>query len=131
MAVVRLLPEARDDIAGLDGSVRRLVFKKLMQLRTSPQQQGKPLGGELTGLRKLVVGDRQYRIVFEVEASGDVAVVWVIAGRADGECYELAKARLALHAGQPNVGEAGVLLDAAFRSGLRPSGGPADPEHPS
>lgn len=103
------------------------MFRKLTQLRSNPRQQGRPLGGELTGLRKLVVGDRPYRIVFKVEASGDVAVVWVIAGRADGECHELAKARLALHAGRPNVREAGVLLDAAFRPGLDPT----DPEQPS
>lgn len=115
MARVELLPEALEDIASLDGSVQKLIFKKLKRLETSPEQQGLPLGGELTGFRKLVVGDRQYRIVFQVQPDGNVAVVWVIASRVDDECYEIAKARLALNAGQPHVSEAGVMLDAAFR----------------
>jgi mRNA interferase RelE/StbE len=115
MARVELLPEALEDIAGLDGSVQRMILKKLRQLANNPEQQGRPLGGRLTGLRKLVVGDRQYRIVFQVMPDGNVAVVWVIASRADSECYELAKAGLALHVGEPPASEAAVLLDAIFR----------------
>lgn len=116
MARVELRPEACEDIAGLDGSVRRLIFKKLLKPRVDAEQQGQPLGGDLAGLRKLVVGDRQYRIVFEIRDNGDVAIIWVTASRVDSECHDLARARLALHAGRPNVAEAGLLLEAAFRS---------------
>lgn len=115
MARVELLPEVLEDIAGLDGSVQRTILKKLRQLANNPEQQGRPLGGGLTGFRELVVGDRQYRIVFQVLPDENVAVVWVIASRVDNECHELAKARLALHVGEPHASEAGMLLDAAFR----------------
>lgn len=116
MARVELLPEAQEDIAGLDGSVRPLIFKKLKKLAANPEAMGHPLGGELTGFRKLVVGDRQYRIVYRVEPNGDIVVVWVVASRVDSHCYELAKARLALHAGDERAKQVGLLLAAAFEA---------------
>ena len=76
------------------------MLKGLGKLRTEPEKRGQPLGsnlgGNLTGLRKLVVGDREYRIVYHVDSAGDVCVVWVVAKRTDNEVYELAKARISL-----------------------------------
>lgn len=114
MARVELVPEAREDIADLDGSVRRLIFTKLLGLKEDPQRQGETLGGDPTGLRKLVVGDRRYRIIFQFTDNGDVAVLGVLASRVNGEVYEFAKARLALYAGRESVTEISALLDAAF-----------------
>lgn len=100
MARVQLTDDAKDDILGLDGAVRARVLKDLQKLKTSPADRGAPLGsretGNLTGLRKLYVGpNKGYRAVFA--ADGDVlAVVVVVAARADGECYELALSRLRL-----------------------------------
>ncbi|MFD2419135.1 type II toxin-antitoxin system RelE family toxin [Amycolatopsis pigmentata] len=85
-----------DDLDDLDGAERKLVFKALKELTTEPGKRGVPLGSDLTTFRKLGVGNRRFRIVFRVEADGTVVVVWVIASRVDGECYELAMARLAL-----------------------------------
>lgn len=97
MARVVLYPDAVEDIADLDGSEQKLVIKGLLKLETEPEKRGAPLGAGLTTFRKLVVGNRQIRIVYRVEADGTVAVVWVVATRVDSECYELAMARLALH----------------------------------
>lgn len=97
MARVLLLPEAAEDLADLDGAERKSVFKALKKLATEPEKRGAPLGSELTTFRKLVVGNRQFRIVFRVEADGTVVVVWVVASRVDSECYDLAMARLALY----------------------------------
>ena len=58
---------------------------------------GSNLGGNLTGFRRAVVGNRTYRIVFRVESDNTVCVVTVIAKRADDEVYRLALARLQLH----------------------------------
>ncbi len=75
-------------------------FEHSRNLRVEPEKRGQPLGanptGDLTGLRKLVVGDRDYRIVYHVDIAGNVCVVWVVAKRADNEVYELAKARINL-----------------------------------
>lgn len=102
MARVELTEDAREDLRDLDGSARVLVLKALRKLETEPEQRGAPLGSRatsnLTTFRKLVVGDRDYRIVYRVEADGTVVVVWVIARRADDEVYQLAMSRLQMHA---------------------------------
>lgn len=103
MAEVLLTEDAREDLRDMDGSARILVFKALAKLRTNPEQRGAPLGsrtsGNLTTFRKLVVGDRDYRIVYRVEPDGTVVVVWVIGRRCDDEVYELAMSRLRVHSG--------------------------------
>jgi mRNA interferase RelE/StbE len=115
MAEVYLLAEAVEDIAAMDGAEKRAIFKALMKLRVEPENRGAPLGAGLTSFRKLVVGNRQYRIVFRVEPSGDIAVVWVVAARVDSRCYELASARLRLYADRDVVAELRALLDGAFQ----------------
>jgi mRNA interferase RelE/StbE len=47
--------------------------------------------------RKLVVGDRDHRIVYRVDSDESVVVVWVIGRHSDGEVYHLAMSRLRLH----------------------------------
>ncbi|ASR38031.1 hypothetical protein BAY61_26850 [Prauserella marina] len=115
MARVLFLPEAADDLAELDGSERVLVFKALKKLRTDPAQRGSPLGSDLTTFRKLVVGNRQFRIVFRVEADGTVVVVWVVATRVDSECYDLAMARLALHGDRQVTAHLEEVVEQVFR----------------
>ncbi|HEX5406416.1 MAG TPA: hypothetical protein VFX16_29430 [Pseudonocardiaceae bacterium] len=114
MARVVLLPDAKEDIAGLDGAAKRRVFRKLLRLRTSPEWQGQPLGGQLTGFGKFAIADRQHRIVYRIEPSGDVVVVWVVGSRVDSECHDLAAARFALYANGEQAGKVKALLDAAF-----------------
>ncbi len=101
MAVVKLLREAAEDVRDLDGSAQVLVLKALEKLKTNPEQRGQPLGstvaGNLTTFRKLVVGNRDYRIVYRCLDENRVAVVMVVAKRADNEVYELAVSRLRLH----------------------------------
>jgi mRNA interferase RelE/StbE len=102
MAKVQLTADAVEDLRDLDGSTLKVVLKALKKLEDHPEQRGEPLGsrqsGNLTGFRKLVVGDRSHRIVYQVLPSGDVCVVWVIAGRADEKVYDIAVARIQLHA---------------------------------
>lgn len=101
MARVLLTNEAREDLRDLDGSARKIVAKALKKLEDKPDQRGAPLAskgtGNLTTFRKLVVGDRQYRIVYRVEPDGTVCVVWVIATRTDAIVYDLAISRLKLY----------------------------------
>lgn len=103
MANVVLTAEAREDVRDLDGASRKTVLKAMAKLREEPEKRGGPLGsrssGNLTSFRKLVVGDRDFRIVYRVEKDGSVCVVWVVAKRAESECYELAMSRLKLYQG--------------------------------
>lgn len=118
MARVELTAEAKEDLADLDGSARQLVVKGLRKLQQSPSQRGTPLGsrqqGNLTGLRKLTVGDRQYRIVYHVTKDETVVVVWVIAEREDEHCYQLALARLETFRDRSFAGEVSQMLMSMF-----------------
>lgn len=119
MTRVVLTSAAKEDIRDLDGSARALVLKALTKLGTEPEKRGAPLGSpstsNLTSFRKLVVGDRQYRVVYRVENDGSVCVVWVIASRVDRECYDLAKSRLKLYTTDSALArELTRLLDAAW-----------------
>ena len=119
MAKVLLTDDALEDLRGLDGSARKLVIKALGKLRDSLELRGAPLGsrrtGNLTGFRKVVVGDRQYRIVYRVEDDGTICVVWVIGSRVDEECYRVAVARLELHADPKIAAEMGAALETLWR----------------
>jgi mRNA interferase RelE/StbE len=114
MAEVRLTEDAREDLHDLDGAARVLVLKGLKKLQTEPEKRGSPLGSELSGnlttFRKLVVGDRDYRIVYRIDADGSVVVVWVIGRCSDDEVYHLAMSRLRLHP-DASAREFAVALD--------------------
>lgn len=101
MARVQLTDDAREDIRDLDGSAKGSVLKALKKLECEPDKRGLPLGnnprGNLTTLRKLVVGDRDYRVVYRVLDDGELVDVLVVAKRDDNQVYELAFARLRMH----------------------------------
>jgi len=101
MATVKLISAAADDVRALDGSARRVVLKAIDELRSHPERRGQPLGtsaiGDLTTFRKLVVGNRDYRIVYRRVADNEVAVVLLVAKRADSEVYRVAVSRLRNH----------------------------------
>ena len=116
---VVLTADAREDFRELDGAARVVVAKGLKKLEDHPEQRGQPLGsrsriGDLTTFRKLVVGDRAYRIVYRVEPDGIVCVVWVIGPRTDDECYELALARLKSCDDPEKARAVRALIDAAY-----------------
>lgn len=99
---VRLTEDAVADLYRLqkkDPQIVRAVFAKMLLLERSPGA-GEPLLGALVGFRKLVVGNRDYRIVWR-EASDDsrdpvldIAEVWAAGVRADSEVYGEMEARL-------------------------------------
>ena len=90
------------------GDLRRIgpdavpkVLKKVLILLDSPEA-GYPLGGELTGFRKLVVGRNTWRIVYRVlnEKQIEICEVWAVGARADAEVYAEATARVQAASGQ-------------------------------
>lgn len=97
MARVVFTDPAVRDLESLDGSVLGLVLKKILRLESEPAA-GYPLGSRagtnLTGYRKVVVGNRDWRIIYRTEDDDTVVVVWVIAARTDDECYAEAAKRI-------------------------------------
>ena len=70
------------------------VLKKLLVLETHPEA-GFPLGDELTGFRKLVVGRNTWRIIYRITATEvEICEIWAVGARSDGEVYAEAAARV-------------------------------------
>lgn len=63
-----------------DRRVREALYTRAGQLSHSPEQQGKPLLGELAGFRSFRAVGQKYRIVYRVERQ-DVIVMIVAVGR--------------------------------------------------
>lgn len=118
MAEVRFLDPAIEDLQRLAPDVVKRVLKKLLLLEENPKA-GAPLGGALTGYRKLVVGNRDWRVVYRETVDGDVEVceVWAIGARADDEVYREAAGRVATLPPGPT---AHALAQVLARLGHRP-----------
>ncbi len=102
-AYVRLTEPAVADLerlVGVDPQIVRWALKKMLLLERDPDA-GRPLLGDLIGWRKLVVGDRDWRIVWRVTTDDlgnrviDIAEVWAVGARADAEVYAEMNDRIA------------------------------------
>jgi len=101
--VVRLIDAAVGDLERMvrkgDPQVVRWALKKMLLLERDPEA-GAPLLGGLIGWRKLVVGDRDWRVVWRVghDAIGnvvvDIAEVWAVGARSDAEVYAEVQGRV-------------------------------------
>ena len=92
---VEFTGQAFDDLVGYAKTGNLPLFiKKLLRLEDVGNAAGLPLGRGLTGWRKIVVGDRDWRIVFKTDPAETVATIWVIGDRDDNACYEEALRRV-------------------------------------
>ena len=102
-ARVRLTEDAIADLNRLqkkDPQILRDVFAKMLLLERSPHA-GQPLLGELVPFRKLVVGNRHWRIIWRHTQDEnhqpilEIAEVWAIGARSDNEIYTEMTSRVA------------------------------------
>lgn len=116
MAEITFTDGAIDDLRKIGPSVVPKVLKKVLLLLDSPTA-GYPLGGELTGFRKLVVGRNTWRIVYRLvdDKTIEICEIWAVGARADSEVYAEATARVREAAGRRT--EARVLADVIERLG--------------
>ncbi|MFE0022176.1 type II toxin-antitoxin system RelE/ParE family toxin [Amycolatopsis sp. NPDC059021] len=101
MAKVVFTDAAIGDLRRLGPDVVPKVLKKAQILRDDPEA-GHPLGGPLTGFRKLVVGRNHWRIVYRLTEDGTVEIceIWCVGARSDAEVYAEATSRVADAAGE-------------------------------
>ena len=111
---VELIDEAVEDRERYAQSGNLPLFlKKLLRLEDIGRDAGLPLGRGLSGWRTIVVGDRNWRIIFTTDPDETVATLWVIGDREDAACYEEAQRRSrAMAEDQPH---AASLTAAMFR----------------
>jgi mRNA interferase RelE/StbE len=108
-AYVELTGPAFGDLQGLaerSPAVVRWALKKMLLLERSPNA-GEPLLGSLIGWRKLVAGDRDWRVVWRArsDATGvevvEIAEVWAVGARSDKEVYDEMNSRVTSMPGGP------------------------------
>lgn len=94
MTEITFVDAALDDLRRIGPDVVPKVLKKILLLLESPEA-GYPLGGELTGFRKLVVGKNTWRVVYRIREDKviEVCEIWAVGERADAEVYAEATAR--------------------------------------
>jgi mRNA interferase RelE/StbE len=92
---VELIDEAVEDLIRYAETGNLALFlEKLIRLEEVGKDAGLPLGRGLTGWRKIVVSDRNWRIIFTTYPQEAVATVCVIGDRDDAACYEAAQRRV-------------------------------------
>jgi mRNA interferase RelE/StbE len=116
---VELIDEAVEDLLRYrESNVFLRLLATLVRLEEVGKEAGLPLGRGLTGWRKIVVGDRNWRIVFTTNYEESIATVWVIGDREDSACYAEAQRRIeALPKDQP---QAASLAAAMFQLSRAP-----------
>ncbi len=68
-----------------DNRVRNNLFERIEELAKDPENQGKPLRNELSGLRSVRAIGQRYRIVFRVEREQVIVIVVALGIRKDGD----------------------------------------------
>lgn len=77
-----------------DRRIQELIRDRIDGLAHDPEQQGKPLTGELVGYRSLRAVGQRYRIIYRVERAQVIVMVMVIGRRKAGDrrdVYQLAQ----------------------------------------
>ncbi|GGL16360.1 type II toxin-antitoxin system RelE/ParE family toxin [Streptomyces flaveus] len=132
---VRFTAAAEADLDALhrrDPQIARAALHKVRLLERDPYA-GRPLVGDLVGFRKLVVGDRHWRIVWRVVDDGDgpseveISEVWAVGAREDSAVYDEVRRRLADLPDTPNIR---VLRDLLEKFGLDPGAAAPPPPEP-
>lgn len=104
---------AIDDLRRIGPDAVPKILKKILLLLENPEA-GYPLGGELTGFRKLVVGRNTWRVVYRItdDKTVEVCEIWAVGKRADAEVYAEAKARVrAVGDSRPEIVRLGEVID--------------------
>ena len=77
-----------------DRRIREQIAKRIQDLTHDPEQQGKPLRGELIGYRSLRAVGQRYRIIYRVERAKVLVVILALGLRKEGDrrdVYRLAQ----------------------------------------
>jgi mRNA interferase RelE/StbE len=91
---LKFVPDALDEWAALDGSIKEPLRKALKKRLEQPHVPGAELHGDLLGCYKIKLRKQGYRLVYTVEEDVLVVLVLAIDKREDLAAYHAALARL-------------------------------------
>jgi mRNA interferase RelE/StbE len=72
-----------------DRRIREQIRNRIDGLAHDPEQQGKPLGGELAGFRSLRAVGQRYRILYRVECAKVLVIVLAVGLRKEGDRHDI------------------------------------------
>ncbi len=72
-----------------DRRIREQLGRRLDALAHDPEQQGKPLRGELLGYRSLRTAGQRYRIVYRVDRGRIIVIIVAIGLRKEGDPQDI------------------------------------------
>lgn len=113
MSDVVFTDPAIDDLRRIGPDAVPKVLKKILLLLENAEA-GYPLGGDLTGFRKLVVGRNTWRVVYRItdDKAVEICEIWAVGERADAEVYAEAKTRVQAAGGsRPDIVRLGEVID--------------------
>jgi len=85
--------DVADDLESVGPSAARRIMRAIdTKLTTEPLQFGAPLSANLSGFRKLRIGD--YRVVYQVVEKKVIVYVLAVGPRRDKEIYKAATKRI-------------------------------------
>lgn len=92
---VVLTPSALQALEAIsDRRIREQIRDRIDRLAHDPEQQGKPLTGELAGFRSLRAVGQRYRVIYRVERGKVLVIVVALGIRKEGDrsdVYRLAQ----------------------------------------
>jgi mRNA interferase RelE/StbE len=96
---IELIPEAQKDYKKLDGSIKKLVNKKIDELSEKPfigEKLGNKNNIDLTGFYKIYVAKKSIRLVYRLLSPKEIEVIeiWGIGKREKEEIYKIIGQRL-------------------------------------
>jgi len=89
---VRITPTALEQLKGIkDKRVRDNLLERIEELANDPENQGKPLRNELSGLRCVRAIGQRYRIIYKVEQEQVTVFVVAVGIRKEGDRADIYK----------------------------------------
>jgi mRNA interferase RelE/StbE len=74
-----------------DVRVRGKLFERIEQLENEPENQGKPLTDELSGLRSMRAIGQRYRIIYKLKDEQVLVIVAAVGMRREGDRSDIYK----------------------------------------
>lgn len=102
MWAIKMIPEAKEDLKKLDGSLIKQVLAGIRKVSENPLPQseggfgkalGHNLGSDLTGFFKIKYRGIGIRVVYTIVRKEEVMNIVVISAREDNACYRYAERR--------------------------------------
>ena len=72
-----------------DRRIREQIRDRIDGLAHEPEQQGKPLKGELSGFRSLRAAGQRYRVIYRVERARVIVLIVAVGLRKEGDRHDI------------------------------------------